>query len=135
MGKHQMRMAKATPKDLKKMYLANHILEVFFGKWSNSPEDITPTDFEHFEDPWQQRFIMELFEDGKPNFEQVARIIHSLFDCGSHGRVVMGCEILIDNVCDPNKDYLDYKPGLTFTEPEQFIASDPGSETSHVYHK
>jgi hypothetical protein len=27
-------------------------------------------------------------------------------------RVVMGCSILIDNCCDPTKDYLDFNPKL-----------------------
>lgn len=134
MAKHGIRMAKATPEDLKKMHLANQILEVFFGKWTNYPESITPEDFDHFT-PKEKSFIKEIFnEDGEVDFQEVCRVIHSLFDCGSHGRVVMGCEILIDNVCDPNKDYLDYKPGFTYTEPEQFIASDPGSEVSHIHH-
>jgi len=29
-----------------------------------------------------------------------------------HMRVIFGYEVLIDNVCDPELDYLDYKPEL-----------------------
>ena len=31
---------------------------------------------------------------------------------GSFGRVAMDAMVLIDNVCDKNFDYLEYKPGL-----------------------
>jgi hypothetical protein len=27
-------------------------------------------------------------------------------------RIIMGYEVLIDNICDPDKDYLDYRPEL-----------------------
>lgn len=29
-----------------------------------------------------------------------------------HGRILMGYDVLVDNVCDPDLDYLDYKPEL-----------------------
>ena len=29
-----------------------------------------------------------------------------------HMRIIMGFEVLLDNVCDPDLDYLDYKPEL-----------------------
>jgi hypothetical protein len=29
-----------------------------------------------------------------------------------HMRVIMGYEVLVENVCDPDLDYLDYKPEL-----------------------
>ena len=32
--------------------------------------------------------------------------------CGSFGRIVCDCEVLIDNVCDPELDYLEYKPEI-----------------------
>lgn len=36
----------------------------------------------------------------------------------ARNRVILGCDILIDNVCDPDKDYLDYKPELKSLLPE-----------------
>ena len=32
--------------------------------------------------------------------------------CGSFGRIVMDAEVLIDNACDPNLDYLEFKPEI-----------------------
>ncbi len=29
-----------------------------------------------------------------------------------HMRIIMGYEVLVDNVCDPDLDYLDFKPEL-----------------------
>lgn len=32
--------------------------------------------------------------------------------CGSFGRVVCNADVLIDNACDPDLDYLDFKPEI-----------------------
>lgn len=45
-------------------------------------------------------------------FEFIKRKWNSVNYCGSFGRIVTDAEVLIDNVCDPNLDYLEYKPDI-----------------------
>lgn len=113
MGKETLsiKMAKASKDDLRKMYLAGNILENIF-HYSNDPESVTLEHFEHFEREGEQDVIRQMFEGNEIDFEKVARTIYSLFNCGSHGRVVMGCDVLIDNFADPDLDYLDFKPEI-----------------------
>jgi hypothetical protein len=116
-----LRMAKATKNDLHDMFLANHILEVCFDKWSYSDiNELTFEDFEHLVDdedhPKDRTYIKNMFEDGKLSESKVLEAVNGLFAAGSHGRVVMGCEILIDNCCDPEIDHLEFKPLLKYSD-------------------
>lgn len=45
-------------------------------------------------------------------FEFIKRKWRKANYCGSFGRIVCDCEVLIDNVCDPDLDYLEYKPEI-----------------------
>ena len=36
--------------------------------------------------------------------------------CGSFGRILFDCETLIENCCDPNLDYLEFKPSIMYAE-------------------
>jgi len=54
-------------------------------------------------DPVDNRLIL---------FEFIKRKWRKANHHGSFGRIVCDCEVLIDNVCDPDLDYLEYKPEI-----------------------
>lgn len=66
--------------------------------WSED-EEFSPI-IKHCEDE-DGRFIYEYYFDYYQS--QISHI---------HMRIIFGFEILLDNVCDPDLDYLDYKPEL-----------------------
>lgn len=123
-----IKMAKASKKDLQKMYLANNILENIF-HYGDGIENITKDDFDHFEKPHEKKVIDRIFKkDGTLCPEKTLTEIYGLFDCGTHGRVVMGCDILISNCCDPELDHLDFKPEIK----QALEAFEKGKEASDV---
>ena len=95
-----MKMAKASKDDIEKCIKFFQFLEEFF-------EDGTYTETDNDE---PERLTEEEFLD---RLRQMwgGRWKPPGVDC-SWMRVVFGCDILIDNACDPNADTLEWKPEL-----------------------
>lgn len=80
---------------------------------------IDPTnkiDWDEFKKDWDEDEdfgkIIEHCEDGKEfNWEFYMDYYQSHISW-IHMRVIIGFEVLVDNVCDPDLDYLDYKPEI-----------------------
>lgn len=99
----QVKMAKASPDDIQKVREFFQFLEEYFEYGTHTPEseefeeesvDLTPEQFvELLGRKWGGRF--------KPAGVDAA-----------WSRVVFGCEILIQNVCDPDADTLEWKPSI-----------------------
>lgn len=117
-----MKVAKADKEDFEKVYGFINVMEALFEgrsffsreeewrEWDDNDEDkkmlldieeeIRESDGEYI-DGVDNRLILYTFMKRKwkeANF------------CGSFGRVVTDAEVLIDCACDPDLDYLEYKP-------------------------
>ncbi len=96
-------MAKASKDDIQKMVAFFRFIEEFMEYGTHTPEN------EEFEedsiDLTDEKFVEMLRSLWGGRFKPAG------VDC-SWSRVVFGCDMLIDNVCDPNLDYLDLRPGL-----------------------
>lgn len=95
-----MKMAKASKDDIQRCILFFQFVEEYFEEGTHTPSDtdeperLTESDFvDRLREMWGGRW--------KPPG----------VDC-AWGRVVFGCNILIDNVCDPAKDVLELRPDL-----------------------
>lgn len=97
-----MTLAKASKEDIKK-------ITIFFQQWDALHDDGWEVDM------WDEEEVETL--PVKPDSNK--RISERDFFRAWHERisyrwmrVVRGCDVLIDNCCDPDKDYLDFKPEL-----------------------
>ena len=59
--------------------------------------------------------------DGHPNndailYEFIKRKWREANCSGSFGRIIFDCQTLIENCCDPDKDYLEFKPSIMHAE-------------------
>jgi hypothetical protein len=120
-----MRMAKADQEDFEK---TRKFLQSCESLWDNRNR----YSFRCLEDEWEDwddgdedkiemlKIRKDLsIEEGQSESEVDNRLIVYEFikrrykECDCHwNRVVMGGQILIEQVCDPQKDYLDYSPYL-----------------------
>lgn len=71
--------------------------------------------------------------DGKPDnrlvlYEFIKRKWRAANFYGSFGRIIMDAEILIDNVCDPELDYLEFKPEIWAAMKEYGLIEEEGGE-------
>ncbi len=80
--KHSLKMAKASPEEVENLRRFFNTVETMFEKYN-----------------WQ-------------NDEQFIKVLKKKFNQVQWQRVVMGYEILVENMCDPNLSYLDYKPEI-----------------------
>ena len=55
-------------------------------------------------------------EDEQVLLEFVKRRFRKANYCGSFGRILFNCETLIENCCDPDLDYLEFKPSIMYAE-------------------
>jgi len=106
-----MRMAKAPQEHVDRLR-----------KWMQFNDElckIDPTyykDWESFKEDWSEDkdfgpIIKHCEDDDGFNWEYYM----DYYQCEIshiHMRIILGFEVLIDNVCDPNLDYLDYKPEI-----------------------
>lgn len=100
MGKHQVRMAKATKSDIENLYLLKNTLENVI-----KYDAINKEGFSHFEED-EKKKINQIFHDGEIEPWNLLHFLYGL-TFGFH-RVVMGFEVLVENACDQELDYLDY---------------------------
>lgn len=110
-------MAKASREDLDMTmkyfnymeYVADHDHDFI------TKDDIIEDFGEDLDDGYWKEFLNSF--DGKEfNYEL---FISNMINAIGHRwrRVVMGCDMLIENFCDEDKDYLDYKPTLKTAVP------------------
>ena len=115
-----LRMAKANKLDFEKMIFAGHVIDVFDDRFFGGVSvDKDIKDFQHlFEEeyPWKEALIRAMFEQDEITLEGIIKLMAHVFGSGSHGRIVFGCDILIDNTCDPEIDHLEFKKELRFAE-------------------
>jgi hypothetical protein len=103
-----MRMAKALPNEPKDLYRFCQLLEwIFEGPYDEF--DINELDKEDKDYKLMQQFADE---NGILNKLEFIEFAFRHFGSG-YGRVIWGYETLVSNCCDPNKDYLDWKPELS----------------------
>ena len=97
-----MKMAKASEEDIS-------LLATFFNQWEAL--DRCHWDVEDWDIEEKQSLPCRVETD---NTVQEVDFFSSWMPKIDHRwrRVVLGCSMLIENVCDPDKDYLDYKPEL-----------------------
>ncbi|MDD9195730.1 hypothetical protein PVK62_07740 [Aliivibrio sp. S3MY1] len=93
MSTHQVKLAKATEDDFKIMWKV----------------------FDAFQEIENSGQISELREE-RLNKVTIGRLLQ--LGTGGFTRIVMGCETLIDNVCDKNQDYYELTPSLLNAETE-----------------
>lgn len=119
-----MKVAKADKEEFDKVYNFINVMDSLFDSrfWSHEEEWRDWSD----DDPDKQLLLKieaEVKEsDGECVLEGVDnRLILYYFIkmkwreanyCGSFQRIVTDAEVLIDNVCDPDIDYLEYKPEI-----------------------
>jgi hypothetical protein len=116
-------MAKASREDLDAMYKFMQMAELTmehrrFG-FSSPEEEWLHLDDEDGDKVRMTRIRKDIADELGYNEEDVdSRLViyeylKELYEAASGwGRVVMGMDILLEHACDPQKDYLDYAPGL-----------------------
>jgi hypothetical protein len=120
-----MRMAKASPDDLDALRKFLNMVELTMERQKfsfESPVDTWLTLDDDDEDRIRMmRIRKDLAEDmGRDEDDVDNRIViyeylQELFRPASGwNRVVMGMDILVETVCDPQKNYLDFAPGYEY---------------------
>jgi len=98
-----MKMAKASKEDIERCIKFFQFIEEFMEYGTHTPEN---DEFEEDSiDLDDEAFVEKLRELWGGRFKAAA------VDC-AWTRVVMGCDILIDNCCDPSSDVLEWKPEI-----------------------
>jgi len=102
-----MRMAKASKEDVRRLNvflrfmdeIGNNEPKTVIEDWGEDDEDFGPI-IKHClndKDEFEYDYFMDYYR---------THISHI------HMRILMGFEVLVDNCCDPDKDYLDWKPEI-----------------------
>lgn len=96
-----MKMAKASKDDIQRCVKMFHLIEEFMEYGTHTPQN----------DEYEEESIELSDEDFVERLRAMwgGRFRPAGVDC-SWSRVVMGCDILIDNVCDPDANTLEWKP-------------------------
>jgi len=129
MAKKGLTVAKATKDEFKRVWSFLHPMEALFdsrGFFSNE-EDWRDWDDDDKDKKMLLKIEKELIEGGEaywgdhPDnrlilFEYIKRKFLEANYSGSIGRILFDCETLIENVCDPKLDYLEFKPSLMYAE-------------------
>ena len=129
MAKHGLTVAKATEEEFDRVYAFLHPMEALFdrrGFFSNE-EDWRDWDDDDEDKKLLLRIEKDLIAggDGDCNDDVDNRLILYEFMkqkflqanySGSIGRILFDCRTLIDNCCDPDLDYLEFKPSIMHAE-------------------
>lgn len=119
MAKHGLTVAKADKREFKLVWGFVHAMEALFDsrggfgeEWWTWPDD--DKDYKQLRKIQKELGCDE--EDDEVVLEFVKRKFREANYCGSFGRILFGCEILIENCCDPKLDYLEFKPSIMYAE-------------------
>jgi hypothetical protein len=112
-----MKMAKASKEDIQKTIDFFRFIEEFMEYGTHTLENEETEESIELD---EQKFVEMLRELWGGRFKPPG------VDC-SWSRVVLGCDILIDNVCDPELDYLEWHPD--FKKALEKVAEDADATT------
>ena len=120
-----MKVAKADQEEFDKVYNFINVMEALFDDrgWRSHEEDWRDWDDKDQDKQLLLEIEKEVKEsdgeniwDGVDNrlilYEFIKRKWQNANYSGSFGRIVCNADVLIDNVCDPELDYLEYKPDI-----------------------
>jgi len=120
-----LKMAKADPEEFERTMHFVSIMDSLFDGRSifSSEEDWRDWD----DDDEDKKLLLEIEKevvdedgadlDGNPDnrlvlYEFIKRMWRKANYSGSFSRIIMDAQVLIDNACDPNLDYLEFKPEI-----------------------
>ena len=122
-----LRMAKANPEEFERTMKFVNIMEALFESNPYSLMESETSWREWDDDDEDKQLLLEIekevleedgdYWNGKPDsrlvlFEFIKRKWKESNYSGSFGRIIMDAEVLIDNACDPDLDYLEWKPEI-----------------------
>lgn len=122
-----LRMAKANPEEFERTMKFVNIMEALFESNPYSLMESETSWREWDDDDEDKQLLLEIEKevleedgdcwDGRPDnrlvlFEFIKRKWKESNHSGSFGRIIMDAEVLIDNACDPELDYLEWKPEI-----------------------
>lgn len=119
MAKYGLTVAKAKKSEFKLVWGFVHAMEALFDRRGGFVEEwwTWPDDDKDYK---QLRKIQKGLgcdeEDDEVVLEFVKRKFREANYCGSFGRILVDCETLIENCCDPKLDYLEFKPSIMNAE-------------------
>lgn len=120
-----MKVGKASPEEFDMVTGFINVMEDLFGGRSFFSQEESWREWD--DDDEDKKLLLEIEKevkeedgetvwDGVDNrlilYEFIKRKWRKVNCCGSFGRIVMDAEVLIDNACDPNLDYLEFKPEI-----------------------
>lgn len=120
-----MKVGKASPEEFDIVTGFINVMEDLFGGRSFFSQEENWREWD--DDDEDKKLLLEIEKevkeedgetvwDGVDNrlilYEFIKRKWRKANYCGSFGRIVMDAEVLIDNACDPNLDYLEFKPEI-----------------------
>lgn len=120
-------MANANPEEFERTMKFVNIMEALFESNPYSLMESETSWREWDDDDEDKQLLLEIEKevaeedgaswDGKPDnrlvlFEFIKRKWKEANYGGSFGRIIMDAEVLIDNACDPELDYLEWKPEI-----------------------
>ena len=123
--KRNMKVGKASPEEFDMVTGFINVMEGLFGGRSFFSQEESWREWD--DDDEDKKLLLEIEKevkeedgetvwDGVDNrlilYEFIKRKWRKVNYCGSFGRIVMDAEVLIDNACDPNLDYLEFKPEI-----------------------
>lgn len=122
-----LKMAKANPEEFERTMKFVNIMEALFESNPYSLMESETSWREWDDDDEDKQLLLEIEKevleedgdcwDGRPDnrlvlFEFIKRKWKESNYSGSFGRIIMDAEVLIDNACDPDLDYLEWKPEI-----------------------
>lgn len=120
-----MKVGKASPEEFDMVTGFINVMEDLFGGRSFFSQEESWREWD--DDDEDKKLLLEIEKevkeedgetvwDGVDNrlilYEFIKRKWRKANYCGSFGRIVMDAEVLIGNACDPNLDYLEFKPEI-----------------------
>ena len=120
-----MKVGKASPEEFDMVTGFINVMEDLFGGRSFFSQEESWREWD--DDDEDKKLLLEIEKevkeeygetvwDGVDNrlilYEFIKRKWRKVNYCGSFGRIVMDAAVLIDDACDPNLDYLEFKPEI-----------------------
>ncbi|MBO4499172.1 MAG: hypothetical protein J5732_02835 [Bacteroidaceae bacterium] len=129
MAKYGSTVAKATKEEFNRVWSFLRAMEALFESRSFFSNE---EDWHNWDDSDEDKKMLLKIEkeliaggdegwDGHPDnrlilYEFMKRKFLCANYSGSIGRILLDCETLIKNVCDPKLDYLEFKPSIMYAE-------------------
>lgn len=117
--KHKVTVAKAKESEFDLVWGFVHAMEALFDGRGGFVEQWWDWDEDDEDYKLLRKIQKELEceeEDDMILLEFVKRKFRKANYCGSFGRILFDCETLIENCCDPDLDYIEFKPSIMYAE-------------------